>query len=300
MTNLVLALCIAGCLTGTQHVPTPAIGTVADLPIKAPVGWKSEKQDGSTVLTPGDVPSGKIYVVMVTPITGKAGSLDEVYATGKKSVEEIGTFKPAHDPRQAASEGGWDYKFVLGTLEKGDRGLVAQVVGIKKGDEGGNIVVLSDSVETMEKYVDPLNAMLRGIGAKPAPVSKGSGTPDLQYNVPPGWTQTKVNGFPLLVKEKNEEYTKYRVSLLVFPTEPLSGSIREQFVGYWNSFITPNYETNIAPIPMMVRLKSGHACAFGWISHHRRPVHDCPRRTRRAGNGDLFGPWRSLGTRWKG
>ena len=178
-------------------------------------------------------------------------------------VAEIGTFKAAMEPRQSASEGGWDYKFVLGTLETKDRALLANLMAIKKGDEGGVVVVLSDSVETMEKYADAFATMVRGMGAaEPTPAPANTGVVDLQYTVPAGWVKQKVNGFPLLVKEKNEQWVKYRFSLLIFPTEALTGTVREQFAGYWKSFVTPNYTSTIAPLPLMARLKSGYACAF--------------------------------------
>ncbi|MBC8065609.1 MAG: hypothetical protein H7Y17_12315 [Chlorobia bacterium] len=268
MTNLVLALCALACLSHPSpgadlpHFRSIAAG-IADFPLKAPSGWKSENADGATVITPGDVPTGKLYVVMATPTSGKAGSLDEILETGKKVIADIGVFKPATEPKPEKSDGGWEYQFVLGSLVKGDRNLVAEVLAIKKGDEGWVALVLSDSVETMEKYADDFTKMLRGMGgSKPPPITGGSGKADLQYTLPPEWTESKINGLPLLVKEKNEEYNKYRVSLLVFPSEPISGSTREQFVGYWRAFIAPNYTTTIAPIPLMVRLKNGYACAF--------------------------------------
>jgi len=255
--RLVLAFCAAVVLSCPAHA--------ADIPLTAPKGWKSEKQAKATILTPGDVADGRFYAVMVTPTEGKAGSLDELLDDARKMAAEIGTFKAAMEPRQSKSDGGWDYKFVLGTLETKDRALVAQLMSVKKGDEGGVVVVLSESAETMTHYADAFAAMVRAMGAPaqaPPPAPAEAGVVDLQYTVPEGWAPTKINGFPLLVKEKNEEWTKFRISLLILPTEALGASIRGQFMGYWNSLVTPNYATRIAPIPLMVRLKTGHACAF--------------------------------------
>ena len=53
-----------------------SIPSSADLPLKAPAGWKAEQQDATIALTPGDVPEGKVYAVVVTPVLGKAGTLD--------------------------------------------------------------------------------------------------------------------------------------------------------------------------------------------------------------------------------
>jgi len=268
MKALILAVCAVIGLASphpTMFLPSAlAADTIGEgLPMKAPAGWKSEKQDAATILTPGDVAEGKFYVVMVTLMQEKAGSLDEILQDGHKMVAEIGTFKALIEPRQSQSDGGWDYKFVLGTIETEDRALLADLMAIKKGDEGGVVVVLSDSVETMAHYADAFADMIRGMGAaEQAPAPANPGVVDLRYTVPAGWVQQEVNGFPLLVKEKNEQWVKYRFSLLIFPTEALTGSVRDQFEGYWKSFVTPNYTSNIAPLPMMSRLKSGYACAF--------------------------------------
>ena len=267
MTALLLVATVLGMAVPPSPSPppiaAPLVGVRSESPLKAPAGWKSEKQDRAIILTPGDVAEGKFYAVMVTMTDGKAGSLDETLEDGKKMVAEIGSFKAAIDPKQSKSDGGWDYKFVLGTVTAKDRELMVQVMAIKKGDEGGVVVVLSESVETMTHYADTFAAMVRGMGgAKPAPPPASSGVVDLQYTVPAGWVEQRVNGFPQLVKERNEEWTKYRLSLLILPTEALGSDVRTQFLGFWKSFVVPNYATKIAPIPLMARLKSGYACAF--------------------------------------
>lgn len=247
--NLVVAFCALASIATSN----------AESPLKTPAGWKAETKDGSITMIPGDVPAGKLYAVVVTMLPSKAGTLDEILAAGKAQAAEIGTFTSATDVKSAKSDGGWDYKFDLGQLKRSETTFVAQIMAIKKGEEGGTVIVLSDSIETMTSYADAFTKSVRSMGVTQAATT---GTADLQYTVPPGWVETKVNGFPLLVKERNEEYTKYRVSLLILATEPLSGTIREQFVGYWRDLITPNYETNIAPLPLMARLETGHACAF--------------------------------------
>ncbi len=266
--NLVAAICAFIAFSS----PNPARITstdndFADLPITAPAGWKTEKQDKAIILTPGDVGAGKFYVVMITPTEGKAASLDSLLDSAKAMAAETGTFKAAIDPKQSKSDGGWDYKFLLGTIEVGGKSLISQLMAVKKGDEGGVVIVLSESIETMTQYADTFAAMIRAMGVTattvaPAAAPASSGVVDLQYSVPPGWTKSDINGYPLLVKEKNEQWTKFRVSLLIFPTETLGADLRSQFVGYWNDFVTPNYTTKIAPVPLLVRLKSGQACAF--------------------------------------
>lgn len=268
MKKLLLVLCALACCACASHAQgadqeaVPA-AKVADLPFKVPTGWKIEKQDGATVLTPGDVAAGSLYAVTVTMAQGEARTLDETFDAGKKEVAAIGKFTVATEPQQANSEGGWDNKFVLGTLESQGRSLVVELMAIKKGDARGVVVVLSESIETMTRYADTFATMIREMGvAMPAQIPVAAGRVDLQYVVPQGWVATQINGSPQLVKEKNEQWTKFRLSLLILPTEPLVGSVRDQFQQCWKAYVSPNFTTNIAPLPLMSRMKSGHACAF--------------------------------------
>ncbi len=260
MTNLILAICAFVPISG----PSAELSLAADLPLNAPSGWTSRKQEGSLILTPPNVASGKTFVVTASGTDAKSLSIDDLLDAGKKMVAEIGEYKVATDPKQFTSSGDWICKFVLGGVEKGDHSLVIQVTAVKKDDRGGVIIALADSVETMTKYADDFSGMLRSLGGAKATASPlaSSGKVDLQYTVPDGWTASKVNGFPLLVKEKHSDYDNWRVSLLILPTEAQSGSIRQQFASYWKSLITPNYDVTIAPMPLLMRMKSGQACAL--------------------------------------
>jgi hypothetical protein len=265
MTPLLLAACL-GFASPSAAVAPVAIALapmrVAEIPLKAPAGWKREERERGTVLTPGDVAEGKLYAVTVTLVEGKAGTLASLLESAKTSAAVLGPFQPAVDARRSTSEGGWDYEFVLGTIATADRALVAHLMAIKKGDEGGTVIVLSDSVETMTAYADAFATMVRQMGAAPAPAPTAQGAGDLDYVVPDGWVRKDAAGLPLLVKEKAELWTKYRLSLLVLPGEPLAGSVRAQFDGCWKAYVAPSFTTKVAPIPLMARLPSGHACAF--------------------------------------
>ena len=233
-----------------------------EIPLRAPAGWKVEEQDRATILTPGDVPEGELYRVMVT-LTTTTRKLDELLEDGRKMVAEIGAFQPKGDAARATSDGGWDHKGVLGTVATRDRTLMAYVVAIQKGDQGGVVVVLSDGVETMARYADVLGGMLRGMGVAKTPTSPA--VPDAAppgYRAPAAWVETKLAGLPYLVKEKNEAWVKYRLTLLVLPGEAFAGSVRAQFEALWRAYVSPNFVTRIAPIPLTHRLRSGYACAF--------------------------------------
>lgn len=260
-------LALAFCLMALPQEPVPVshfvTDTVADLPLVAPSGWKSEKQGDTLMLTPPNVGAGKTFVVTANSVDAKSLTIDDLLEAGKKMVAELGEYKVASEPKQFTSSGDWVCKFVIGGVEKDGRSLIIQVTAVKKEESGGVLLTVADSVDTMTKFAADFTGMMRSLGGPKATApSAGSGQVDLQFSVPEGWTTSKANGFPLLVKEKHDGYENWRVSLLILPTEAQSGSIRQQFSSYWKSLIVPNFETTIAPMPLMMRLKTGQACAF--------------------------------------
>jgi hypothetical protein len=231
----------------------------ADLPLTVPEGWESTKQDGGRVIAPKGIPEGKVYTIVVPELTTRVGSLKELLAVGKTMLSETGKFAPLREPASAKNDAGWEYEVVIGTLEQGGARLMAQILGIRKGEEEGFFLLISDSVETMEKYSDAFTGMIKSLGApKPAPAGKV----DLKYKVPEGWSSKAVEGGILLEKSKNEFYEKYLFRLLILPSEPLQENLRKTFVALWAAQMKPAVETTIVPLPMIRRLKSGMALAF--------------------------------------
>jgi len=256
------------------HVPVPShappatmVARAGDIPLKPPAGWTTQTKDGATVITPGDVGDGKVYKVVLTPLQTKAGTIDEVYEVGKKMIGEVGTYTALTKVEKQQSDGGWDYAFTIGTVEKGGNGLLVQVMGLKKGDLGGVIIVLSDGIETTQKYSDDFAQMIRSLGGarKPPPapaIAAGSGTVDLQYTVPAGWTETKKQGITIVENAKDETYNKWQWTLIIMPSQPLTGSLGDNFKDYWKALITANYESDVVPLPLTARLDDGYVCAF--------------------------------------
>lgn len=272
MITLIVAFCAGAGLLTPPKSPVLTASTIAaldssEIPLKAPSGWKSETKEGATLMTPGDLGSDKVYTVVITPLQNKAGALSEVYDAGVKMMAEVGTYAPAMTPKALKSDGGWDYEFSIGTVEKSGKGLFAQVMGLKKGDDGGIVIVISDSIETMQKYADEFGNMIRSLGGSasppPAPaVAASSGTVDLHYSVPEGWTETKKEGVTVLEASKDDFYTKYRWTAVIMPSQPLKGSIRDNFREYWAALIMANYTSSVVPLPLIERLDNGYAIAF--------------------------------------
>jgi len=251
----------------TAPVAFTPVAEDAKIPLKAPPGWKSQTNQGATVMIPGDLGEGQVYTVFITPFQTKAGTLDEVYGIAKKTIGDVGTFAEATKPQQAQSDGGWDYKVSIGTLEKDGKVLLAELIALKKGDVGGVIIAFGDGIETLQKYSDPFTNMIRSLGTSgklpPTPeITRAPGTVDLQYTVPQGWTETKKSGATVIEISKDDFYTKYRWTVVVMPSQPLTGSLRENFKEYWKDLITANYDSAVAPLPLMTRLSDGYVCAF--------------------------------------
>ena len=234
-----------------------------DLPLQVPPGWDSRTQEGARVLVPKDLPEGKIYTVVVPDLTRKLGSLKELLEAAKASLGEAGTFKPARDPAGAKNDAGWEFEVVIGALEKDGNSILAQAVALRKGEEEGILLLVSDSVATMEKYSNAFSAMVRTVGApKAAPPAVAAGKVDLKYTPPPGWTTQALDGGVLLEGLKDEGSYKVVYRVLILPSQPLEGSLRKTFLEAWASQIKPTVETSIVPLPLVRRLKSGMAVAF--------------------------------------
>jgi hypothetical protein len=242
------------------------------LPLEVPDGWESHRQDAALTMTPRDVGSGRIFIVVVPDLTRPMGSIRALLEAGKEAVGQTGTFRPANEPVAGRNGQGWEYEVLIGPLEKDGKTLFAEVLGVKKGDDEGIIIVIADSVETLQKYSDPFTAMVGALGASgtpatapatapaPAPAS-GQGT-DVRFSVPAGWTAKPVDGGVLLEKAVDTMYDKYLFRIVVLGSQKLTDSLRKTYVANWTSIIGSTMETSIVPLPLMRRLANGAAVAY--------------------------------------
>ena len=225
------------------------------LTLPVPSTWESKRQEDASVLVPKDLAPGTAYTVVVPDLTRKLGSLQALMDAAKATLGETGTFKPAGEPGTSKNDAGWEYQVVIGTIEKNGRTILGQAVALRKGDEEGMILLISDSVETLQKYSDAFTAMVRGIGAPPpAPVAEGK--VDLQYTSPEGWTPKTIDGGILLERSHSDFYDKYSYRILILPSQPLTAPLRKTFADSWTSLMKPAIETKIVPLPLVRRMKS--------------------------------------------
>ena len=238
-----------------------AEGDRKKLPLTAPAGWESKRQQEASVLVPKDLAAGTAYTVVIPDLTRKLGSLEALMDAAKATFAETGTFKPIGTPGTSKNDAGWDYQVVIGTIEKDGRSILGQAVALRKGEEEGLILLVSDSVETMQKYSDPFTLMVKGIGAPP-PAPVAAGKVDLQYTAPDGWTSKVIEGGIIWEKAKSDFYDKFSYRIVILPSQPLTGPLRKTFVDNWASIIKPTFETRIVPLPLVRRMKSGMAVAF--------------------------------------
>ena len=91
---------------------------------------------------------------------------------------------------------------------------------------------------------------------------------DLLYEVPYGWTEDRsdTNGITLSGIKQNQPGTDFygvsRYSVMVLPSQPLSGSLADTYSILWRQIVLDFLTTDIKPLPMQLRLKSGYMLAY--------------------------------------
>lgn len=68
------------------------------LPLTAPAGWESKRQQEASVLVPKDLAAGTVYTVVVPDLTRKLGSIQALMEAAKATFAETGTWKPVGVP----------------------------------------------------------------------------------------------------------------------------------------------------------------------------------------------------------
>lgn len=256
-------------LGALQQPPAQSAKPRTELPLSAPTGWEMKEQDSTIVLTPKDLEAGKIYSVIAPGLPQKMGTVRKLLEVGKAVLAQFGEFKPANEPAGSKTRYDWEFEVVVGPLTKDGKTLMAQAVGLKKGEKEGILLILSDGVPTMQKYADTFNAMVHLLDAPvpaAAPAAPAATSVDLVYTAPEGWTSTPMG--PSVVLSWSNEATKnqfqslVKYQFIILPSQPLKGDLRKAYRELWESQITPLIETSVTPYPMLRRLKSGALCAF--------------------------------------
>lgn len=259
------ALIVLGALLAPAQDAKPRI----DLPVQAPEGWESRLQDSTLLLVPKDLAAGQVYTVLIPGLTQRVGTVRGLLDLAKATLGQVGEFKPAHDPAGSKTDPGWEFEVVIGALTKSGKDLMAQAMGLRKGEKEGMILIISDSVATMQKYSDAFNIMVRTMDApkaSPAAPAAGEGVVDLVYTAPDGWTATPQAGSTLLSwsneKSKGQFDSVRKYQLVILPSQPLKDGLRKTFLDFWDAQLKPAFDTSVMPLPMLRRLKSGRICAF--------------------------------------
>ncbi|HXX93231.1 MAG TPA: hypothetical protein VEN81_06330 [Planctomycetota bacterium] len=255
-------------IVGALRAPAQDAKPRSELPLSAPAGWDRQEKDGTLALTPRDLEAGTIYTVLIPGLPQKMGTVRQLLELAKATLGQVGEFKPSNEPVGARTEGGWEFEVVIGTLAKNGKNLMAQGLGLKKGDREGIILILSDSVPTMERYSAPFNTMVRSMDApKAAPAAApAAGGVDLVYTIPEGWTATPQAGAVVLSRSNEATRAQFQAlnkyQLIILPSQPLKDSLRKTFRDLWDVQFTQSLETSVMPFPMLRRLKSGALLAF--------------------------------------
>ena len=82
---------------------------------------------------------------------------------------------------------------------------------------------------------------------------------DLAYEVPDGWAENRSNADAIGLSRGDGVRTYV---LLVLQSRPLSGSLADTYSVLWRDILLGMFTSDIKPLPMQLRLKSGYALAF--------------------------------------
>jgi hypothetical protein len=90
-----------------------------------------------------------------------------------------------------------------------------------------------------------------------------SGTFDLAYQVPAGWSESRSKDTITLSYDKDDFYSPQHYKLNIFQTERRDGtSIADLFHQLWNQIVPPAFDTTQTVAPYRRRLASGYALAM--------------------------------------
>jgi len=234
-----------------------------DVPIQLPEGWESERTEGALVVRPKGVPAAT-YSIMFLDLTTKVGTAKDLLDVGREQLKAIAPFKSLAKPARTKTDGGWDCEFELGTVEQEGLFLIVLAMGLDKQDDEAVLILMADTMETYKAHEDGFAHLVKSFGApkRAAPTVTAKGTKDLKYGLPDGWTARDQETTVLLQKKEQCWWGEGTFSLVVYPAQPLTGSLSKTFHQFWSSEMKVAVETQLLALPLMRRLKSGLALAY--------------------------------------
>jgi hypothetical protein len=171
MRRLFLCLFVAFPLLAQNPTPIPAV---------APAGWSAGDAQGSQVFRPPDLAPGATFAIIVPPSVAGAENLDQILDEGKRVISAGSGFQAVPQALTGRSQGGWDFKYVLGDFQRGKQKFVGIVAAVHSADQVGYILAVADSAGTLQKYASQFTTFLNGLGVVAAPAPPNHAPADTQ------------------------------------------------------------------------------------------------------------------------
>jgi hypothetical protein len=93
-----------------------------------------------------------------------------------------------------------------------------------------------------------------------------TGSLDLIYSVPAGWTEHRSADAIRLSHVVSDSYSTVSHTIVILASQPMRGSLTQTFHALWGELVSPSFKSTyaqgIVPAPMRRRLASGYIVAF--------------------------------------
>lgn len=167
----------------------PAFVALADEPkdpgswLDVPVSWTRSIEEGVITATPGDLPAGASFLMLIDP----PSSTDETIAASfERALTDLAPWRPVGSVEEVALESGWIFRYGIGVVELNGETYTAETAVARYDNLLVRFWVLADSDDTFNRYKDAIGTAISSaqdltastaISANAAPIGSGVATP---------------------------------------------------------------------------------------------------------------------------
>lgn len=233
----------------------------------APDGWAMQAADDGWVLTPRDLKSGQRFTLVFSKVEKASGTLTAYFDS---LWSGFGTAEVHRAPETLTEKAGdWDFTRGTGSLVQNNQSVQVAVTALRKGQEQFAMFILTDSLETFQRYSqDADRTLLRLLGVANATGPAVAAGYEFDGSFPAGWTRADGLGYRSARLLNNEGRLARMLS--EYPSEAIQGSREQTFEAGWNRelaragihLMNPGLLAPERPQPLRLRLKNGLAAYY--------------------------------------
>ena len=114
-----------------------------------PAGWSSSTLNGILVASPGDVPAGAEFFLLVEPVQVVQGEISSDY---EQAVRDLGPWTPVGAPTDQRPGGNWRFRLGVGVAELNGRPFTSLTAVARLDSLRARFWVLADTDATYNRY----------------------------------------------------------------------------------------------------------------------------------------------------